>query len=180
MKHMLDNLYECATHPRGLIRAYTSGLSLDYYCRFLMAKEWGNQWHWYIPRGGLEGKTVLDIGAGCGETTYLFLEHGAKEVIAIEPDLKRVAMFRRNMWRFNWKATLYGRRFEPSDLDIPHDFLKADMEGYEQLMLDRPEKIRPCTLEVHTHYLRERFEVLGFRQVETIDKGVGKGLMINW
>ena len=145
-----------------------------------MATEWRKIWPWYIPKDGLEGKTVLDLGAGCGETAYLFFKHGAKRVVAVEPNPVRAANFEKNVRRFGWDAKLYPRGFQPSDMDVPHDFLKSDTEGWEQLMLDAPDKIGQATVEVHTHYLEQRFRALGFREVHSIDKGVGKGMMINW
>ncbi len=40
-------------------------------------------WHRaYLP----VGKTVLDLGAGCGETAQFYLNHGAEKVISIEAD----------------------------------------------------------------------------------------------
>lgn len=40
-------------------------------------------WHRaYLPIG----KTVLDLGAGCGETAQFYLNHGAEKVISIEAD----------------------------------------------------------------------------------------------
>ena len=40
-------------------------------------------WHkHYLPI--IQGATVLDVGAGCGETAKFFLMHGAGRVIAIE------------------------------------------------------------------------------------------------
>ncbi len=43
------------------------------------------QWHRvYLPKDGVEG-TVLDVGAGNGETAQFFLNHGAQHVICVEP-----------------------------------------------------------------------------------------------
>src|SRR6266540_4032936 len=43
------------------------------------------QWHrGYLPKDGVAG-TVLDVGAGNGETAQFFLNHGAEHVICIEP-----------------------------------------------------------------------------------------------
>jgi 2-polyprenyl-3-methyl-5-hydroxy-6-metoxy-1,4-benzoquinol methylase len=41
---------------------------------------------WYLPRFNLAGKTVLDIGAGCGETAAFYFDHGAEKVVAVELD----------------------------------------------------------------------------------------------
>lgn len=51
-------------------------------------------WHQgYLP---IKGGTVLDVGAGCGETALFYLLHGAKQVLAIESDPNAYAMLRRN------------------------------------------------------------------------------------
>jgi hypothetical protein len=43
------------------------------------------QWHRvYLPQDGADG-TVLDVGAGNGETAQFFLNHGAEHVICVEP-----------------------------------------------------------------------------------------------
>jgi len=42
-----------------------------------------DMWHkHYLPIG----QTVLDVGAGCGETALFYLKHGAQRVICIEAD----------------------------------------------------------------------------------------------
>ena len=39
----------------------------------------------------VRGKTVLDVGAGCGETAFFYRLYGAKKVVAIEADRKESA-----------------------------------------------------------------------------------------
>ncbi len=46
--------------------------------------------HW--GRADYGGKTVIDIGAGCGDTSRFFILRGAKSVISVEP---RYEMFTR-------------------------------------------------------------------------------------
>lgn len=49
---------------------------------------------YHVQPGELHGKTVFDIGANIGLFTQLAIEHGAKKVIAVEPQLtvyKRLA-----------------------------------------------------------------------------------------
>src|SRR6059036_536600 len=54
-------------------------------------------WHqWYLPPDGVEGKTVVDMGAGCGETAQFYLLHGAKHVIAIESETHFVDFLKHN------------------------------------------------------------------------------------
>jgi 2-polyprenyl-3-methyl-5-hydroxy-6-metoxy-1,4-benzoquinol methylase len=63
--------------------------------------EWDIWEKYYIPPFSLKGKTVLDVGAGCGETVFLFFLHGAKKVIAIEPNVKAVKYLKENAKKNN-------------------------------------------------------------------------------
>src|SRR6267378_6009496 len=50
-----------------------SHLAMIPYCRNLLEKEIV-EWHkWYLPQKSIEGKTVLDIGAGCLPKGHLIL-----------------------------------------------------------------------------------------------------------
>ena len=80
------------------------------------------QWHRvYLP---IKGGTMLDIGAGCGETARFYLLHGAQRVLAIEGDpvayAKLCKNFRGDLRVFPILATL-------SDI-------KIDIEGGEDGM----------------------------------------------
>src|SRR5713101_958067 len=50
----------------------------------------------YLPVS-VEGKIVLDVGAGCGETSAFYIAHGARKVIAIEPDKRAYSLLLRNI-----------------------------------------------------------------------------------
>ncbi len=83
------------------------------------------EWHdVYLPPGGLKG-TVLDLGAGCGETVYFFLAHGATHVIAVEPHPTAIRHLAHN----------YGN--DPRVTIVPHpaDFIKIDVDGAERNMI---------------------------------------------
>src|SRR5207245_11276968 len=67
------------------------------YCRNLLEKELV-EWHkWYLPQKSIEGKTVLDVGAGCGETAFFYLKHGAQHVICVEPAGEALQMVMKNL-----------------------------------------------------------------------------------
>lgn len=82
-------------------------------------------WHkWYIPPNGIKG-TVLDVGAGCGETANFYLAHGAERVICIESDPQALLYLYVNYRR------------DPRILIIPDriDRVKIDIEGSEEGMV---------------------------------------------
>lgn len=169
-----------AANPGGLLDTLRSGLWLDDWAFFYMVTE-GKDWNWiYIPPGGLEDKTVLDVGACCGETAYVFFKHGAKKVIAIEPDPQRCNLLSYNSYERGWPIEIYNRKFQLSDLDIPHDFMKVNIEGYELLLLDRPEKIGPCVVDVHNWYIQEKFSQIGFHLITKASEMLGQTYMTNY
>jgi len=76
-------------------------------------------WHRaYLP----VGKTVLDLGAGCGETAQFYLNHGAEKVISIESDSNCYNMLRSNF--------ADDHRVIPILAHI--DSIKCDIEGGER------------------------------------------------
>jgi hypothetical protein len=81
-------------------------------------------WHRaYLPIP--EKATILDLGAGCGETAFFYLRHGAKRVIAIESNRQCFENINHN--------------FGPSDQVISInerlDHIKCDIEGSENGMV---------------------------------------------
>jgi hypothetical protein len=124
-------------------------------------KRWLQQ---YLPPCGLKGKTVLDVGAGCGETAKFFLDHGASQVVCIEPDNEPYQYLLRNS-ELHEGVVPVKKLFEESDLySIPHDFLKMDIEGYEMLFLPSLLKYdKPCSVETHNKYVTDRFLEAGFK-----------------
>ena len=101
------------------------GLQLDDYHRYVLEREL-SMWHlYYLPNKSLVGKTVLDLGAGCGETAHFYLNHGASRVICVEPDKKLLERLRRN----------FGD--DPRVVIVPEfvDHIKMDIEGAEEGMI---------------------------------------------
>ena len=81
--------------------------------------EW---WHEaYLP----VKQTVLDLGAGCGETANFYFNHGAQKVICVECDPGALVCLYANFRR------------DPRVLIIPEriDSLKVDIEGSEEGMV---------------------------------------------
>lgn len=79
-------------------------------------------WHRsYLPPTSLVGKTVLDIGAGNGETAQFFLNHGAEHVISIEPYAGKL-------------MTNFGKDSRVTIIPRFVNHIKSDCEGGERYM----------------------------------------------
>ena len=82
------------------------------------------EWHYtYLPREKITG-TVLDLGAGCGETARLFLNHGATHVIAVEPNKTALEHLYHN----------YGQDPRVTIVPLGLDLIKVDVDGAEEDM----------------------------------------------
>jgi hypothetical protein len=124
--------------------------------------EW-NQWEkYYLPEFGLDGKTVLDVGAGCGETAYFYFLHGAKRVIAIEMDPVQLELLKKNAQLNGWNNNtrqfkIIPRAFELQDLKREKfDFAKIDIEGGEADLLKLDRIDFSLVLEAHGRELRDQ------------------------
>jgi cyclopropane fatty-acyl-phospholipid synthase-like methyltransferase len=105
-------------------------LKLDPAHREMVSSEL-DSWHeWYLP----VGNTVLDVGAGNGETAQFYLNHGARKIIGIEGDKTSADIMRHNFP--NRKVLLV----DMDDVDIlviraKIDSIKSDCEGAERNMV---------------------------------------------
>ena len=114
----------------------------------------------YLPIK-VKNLTVLDVGAGEGETARLFLENGAAKVICIEPSQESFIYLKRNS--LSHPITPLNKFFEMSDLSTQtFDFLKMDIEGYEESLLET-ELAHPAVIEVHGLQLKDKFQKAGWR-----------------
>jgi hypothetical protein len=87
------------------------------------------QWHRvYLPKDGADG-TVLDVGAGNGETAQFFLNHGAEHVICVEPYTDLLVQN-------------FGRDSRVTIVPKAVNLIKVDCEGGERNMV----------IEVHFQY----------------------------
>ena len=123
-------------------------LELTPYYFELLWREWRSWKNWYLPPWSLKGKTVLDVGAGCGETALFYYSHGASKVIAVEPQSSLISLLRSNMARNKWEMQIVEGPFQPSMLEWDFDFMKMDGEGCETLLLGA-NSLPPCAIEVH-------------------------------
>ena len=119
--------------------------------------EWSGIWkRYYLPPFSLEGKTVFDAGAGCGETAHFYLLNGAKKVIANEVNTASIAFIAQNALTNGWNVEIIPRAFEIGMLSsYSYDFLKMDIEGGERGLLAYDGKLQPCVIEVHDEETKE-------------------------
>lgn len=124
----------------------------------------------YAPPFGMKDFTVLDAGAGCGETAWLFLGMGAKKVICIEPDPNRFNLILDNAAANRWNIEAINDYLRPEHVERPDiDFAKIDIEGGEWFIKDL--KLPPSVLETHNDQTREAFEQRGFWTVMNNHRG---------
>jgi hypothetical protein len=115
----------------------------------MMLYEWKTWTKHYAPRGfDFHGKTVLDVGAGEGETVEFYRLQGAGKFICVEPDPQRAARLRENSTRNGWDAEVFEEPFSLRFLEREFDFMKMDCEGCEQILLGTRVAF-PCVLETH-------------------------------
>jgi 16S rRNA G966 N2-methylase RsmD len=132
----------------------------------------------YDPPFSLKGQTVLDIGATNGEVAWWYLnKFGAKKIICIECDEEKLQYLRQN------KAVLKNIEIIPEQLNMKHllredyDFIKCDIEGYEMILIDymnQGYKLKPCVLEVHTNWIKDRFVEKGFSVRKTTNSNIAQ------
>lgn len=98
-------------------------------------------WHAdYLPAG----KTILDVGAGCGETAYFYLKHGAERIIGIEADPKAVEAFRQNFP----EAVIVPSSAKLVLVEAVLDHIKIDIEGGEKGLVIETHQFNP-KLKLH-------------------------------
>lgn len=123
--------------------------------------EWLSWTRDYLPSSRIRGLRVLDVGAGCGETAFFFLSHGAEKVICVEPDKDNVEILRKNAAKNGWNIEVINAYFQLEMLDWNFDYMKMDCEGCEKELL-KLDSLPSCSVEVHdpeTHRrLVEKFD----------------------
>ena len=152
-------------HPHNYLRYLLfyrnskTPLVLDVAGKFHFMKEMREWEREYLPNFSLEGKTVLDVGAGSGDTAYFFFQHGAKKVICIEPNRGKTHRIAINASKHNWNVEIREKKFEISDLEGDISFAKIDAEFGEIIMLklDRLPDY-PIRMEIHSKELAEQFK----------------------
>jgi SAM-dependent methyltransferase len=118
-----------------------------------------DEWLTYYLPIPVKDLVVLDVGAGEGETARFYLEHGARKVICIEPDTPSFKLLEKNA--AGKPIMCLNKKFELTDLKMDFDFMKMDIEGYEETLLSASLK-QPCVIEVHGLQLRDKFMKAGY------------------
>ncbi len=128
----------------------------------MMFGEWDLWNKFYLPREGVAGMTVLEVGAGCGETTALLFQKGAKKVVCVEPAQDEVRYLSENIRTNGWNAEVVPTRFDLSLLNDGFDFVRMDCEGCESALLAL-QRLPRVTMEVHSREVEREFAERGMR-----------------
>lgn len=148
---------------RFLRRFEKSNLLLSPYAQNVLSEL---RLNFYKPPFSLQGKTVLDLGACCGESAWYFIEVlGAQKVFCVECDCENIFLLNYNRRVSNLPFEVFAEAFKLRHLGLPFDFLKCDIEGGEKLLVEYIEQYgfcKPCVVEVHSEMLKERFLAVGF------------------
>ena len=127
-----------------------------------MIKDETSDWEKHYLPIDLHGKVIMDVGAGEGETAMFFLQHGASKIVCVESCSDAYARLALNEHNHSNCMTSINGKFQISHLNIEHDFLKMDIEGYEEILLGVKLKT-PAVVEVHGLQLCDKFEAAGWR-----------------
>ena len=161
LRHFSDCLHWSlieTTEYGFLMKHYDDILELTTFGFNVTFGEWPLWLKYYLPAFPLRGKIVLDVGAGCGETVHFYLQKGAEKVIAVEPDPVAADHLRRNTKMNKWNVEIFEEKFATKHLNLPHDFMKMDIEGHEAELLNVPDSVtvKHCVIEVHSDELSQR------------------------
>lgn len=151
-------LYRTVKNYLMLLGYRSNGWNFSHARRDMYLYEYEDWLKYYLPIS-VKGLTVLDVGAGEGETARFYLEHGAKKVLCIEPDKDCFVRLKENALERSMEC--FNKKFGVDDLNLPFDFMKMDIEGYEEALLDVPVE-KSCVVEVHGLQLREKFGKAGY------------------
>ena len=134
-------------------------IELDRFRASTLIREYFTIWSkFYLPKASLKGATVLDAGAGCGETAHFFFQHGAAKVIAVERDPNAVSLLRKNSIKNKWKIEILEDSLQPWHVrDLKYDFAKIDVEGGEKCLLQLESLPFETVIEAHSKELTQGF-----------------------
>ncbi len=171
IKKLKENYYtlECLGFRMTLLRYHAVGVINEF-----------EEWQEYYQTEIQDGKTVLDVGSGCGETALLFYKAGAKKVIGIESDPEAVRLSKENILPHYPNFEIRNELFSLDHLNIDHDFLKMDIEGGERLLLDYRGELKPCAIEAHEFLGRQLVEKFHLRVIKEDYHGLAILQSLGW
>jgi hypothetical protein len=134
------------------VRYKGTTMTLPWPYAFGLAREYFTEWpSYYLPKFSLVGKTVLDAGAGAGESAYFFLQHGASKVLTVERNEMAARLIDKNAEENRWPVERIADAWDNSILQkFSFDFMKMDIEGDEKQLLEIDELSFPAVVESHT------------------------------
>jgi len=155
------------------IGRYTIKLHPEYF--HIIFGEWAEWKKYHLPPFSLKGATVLDIGAGCGETALFYFIHGVERVICVEPNPDLARVISENLCSNKWNAEVQARSFDTEMLNLDFDFMKMDCEGCEVRLLGA-DTLPSCVMEVHDeHILHALTSKFGLRVANSNTVGKNSG-----
>jgi tRNA G37 N-methylase Trm5 len=128
----------------------------------------------------LKGRTVLDAGAGVGETAVFYALHGASKVYAIEIDKRKAKFISKNAELNNVDVEVIAEPFSVKHLALPFDFAKVDVEGAETELLRLTKIDFPCLVETHSKEVEQKFIRRGFKKVYEFEDEKNISLVVNY
>ena len=135
----------------------------------IIISEWEIWNKFYRFPFSLLGKTVLDVGAGCGESALFFSLCKAEKVICIEKNLDLIRFIEENRKTNSLNWDIINEPFNLSHLKLKFDAIKMDIEGCESELLNLVNIPSPMVLEVHSQLLFKEFSRRGFKTSKVID-----------
>ncbi len=125
---------------------------------------------YYLPGFSLKGRTVLDVGAGTGETAAFYFANGAEKVIAVEPSQNALELLRQNAAQNKWNIEIIGEPLTQEHFKRDFDFMKVDCEGCEVQLLEL-DNLPPSVVEAHSTEVAQRLvQRFGLRLVHSLDR----------
>lgn len=128
------------------------------------------KWGYYLPPGGLKGKTVVDVGGGDGESAKFFIENGASKVIIYEPNPAAWPYLDYNQSHHPEMVVIKAPYDPRTLLEMSFDLLKIDTEGYEVELIPYLDKLthRDIVVESHSNYSLDKFLEHGFKSLKNV------------
>ena len=155
--------------PEAIVKTGKYTLKLNRRKAALMVSEWSLWNDYYIPPSGIVGKTILEVGAGCGESAALLFEKGAKRAVCVERSSEEVAYLRENVKANGWNVEIVPTAFNLSLLTDEFNLVRMDCEGCEAELL-RLDKLPNVIAEVHTEELKRKFLERGLRVTKVLSE----------